>query len=497
MDQGDYKPENYIRPFKNVSNSYTDPSLNEVNPRCFKDDVTTLFVNKLFMTTNPQELRIMLPAFLDYTYHTIQSTLATSLTEKIIQYNKEYTDLHINITPLDCNEHAFVIFKGGTLMNLMYENYLENIDIDLSRNQLPDLGNIKINGNYITPLNFDIERKDVIKGMTDSSKSFFGIIGKKFATSDTDYSLYIDAKTSERFNIIQFFAIPLIATALQVISNKFESYYECIVNVNNECLDSMSDYNLDLVDTPERNELLRAILDTFKKIIKTDIIDGIGIVSYENYVKCMFFLNICVLDMNICDIHQDHIYSINHNKLHNLYDMYTVCEIISYIKYLNFSQYAELYGDEFDKILIPPLEQHLNHINRRDVAFISVFNDSLLENIKTRILRILDNKFKYLVINNFYTKKKFEEANKQLAADEEYIKGKMAEIDSIKRMQRAMRHIDRVSMKKVMENFEYFAGMTFFTKKKLLHQMIKKIIINSRKGVPVRIERIVWREGFD
>ena len=94
-------------------------------------------------------------------------------------------------------------------------------------------------------------------------------------------------------------------------------------------------------------------------------------------------------------------------------------------------------------------------------------------------------------------KKKFEEANKQLAADEEYVKGKMAEIDSIKRMQRAMRHIDRVSMKKVMENFEYFAGMTFFTKKKLLHQMIKKIIINSRKGVPVRIERIVWREGFD
>ncbi len=94
-------------------------------------------------------------------------------------------------------------------------------------------------------------------------------------------------------------------------------------------------------------------------------------------------------------------------------------------------------------------------------------------------------------------KKKFEEANKQLAADEEYVKGKMAEIEAIKRRQRAMRHVDRTSLKKVMENFEYFAGMPFFTKKKLLHQMIKQIVINSRKGVPVRIERIAWREGFD
>jgi site-specific DNA recombinase len=94
-------------------------------------------------------------------------------------------------------------------------------------------------------------------------------------------------------------------------------------------------------------------------------------------------------------------------------------------------------------------------------------------------------------------KKRFEEANRQLAADEEYIKGKMAEIDAIKRRQLAMRHVDRASLKKVMGNFEYFAGMPFFTKKKLLHQMIKEIVINSRKGMPVRIERIVWREGFD
>ena len=115
-----------------------------------------------------------------------------------------------------------------------------------------------------------------------------------------------------------------------------------------------------------------------------------------------------------------------------------------------------------------------------------------LQDTQARAARLFEG-----FLDGAITKKKFEEANKQLAADEEYVKGKMAEIDSIKRMQRAMRHIDRASMKKVMDNFEYFAGMPFFTKKKLLHQMIKKIIINSRKGVPVRIERIVWREGFD
>ncbi|MFH1539132.1 MAG: recombinase family protein [bacterium] len=94
-------------------------------------------------------------------------------------------------------------------------------------------------------------------------------------------------------------------------------------------------------------------------------------------------------------------------------------------------------------------------------------------------------------------KKKFEEANKQLAADEEYLKGKLEEIEDTKKKHRAIREMDRATLKKLTDDFEYFNRMRPFTRKKLLHQMIEKVVINSRKGSPVQLEEIIWREGFE
>ncbi len=115
-----------------------------------------------------------------------------------------------------------------------------------------------------------------------------------------------------------------------------------------------------------------------------------------------------------------------------------------------------------------------------------------LQDTQARAARLFEG-----FIDGVVSKKKFEETNRLLAADEEYIKGKVADLESAKRRQLSLQYMESVSMKKLLDILEYFSDMPFFTKKKLLHQMIEKIVINSRKGMPVQIEQIVWRVGFE
>ncbi len=172
---------------------------------------------------------------------------------------------------------------------------------------------------------------------------------------------------------------------------------------------------------------------------------------------------------------------------------------------LRYCRQRRVEAEALEAMVLEHVKERMREISERleDAVADRLFTDESFQRMETALQKELQETQARAArlfegfLDGGVSKKKFEEANRQLAADEEYVKGKLSEIEEMKRRQRAMRNIDRTALKKVMANFEYFAGMTALTKKKLLHQMIKKIIINSRKGSPVRIERIDWREGFD
>ncbi|MFA6568859.1 MAG: recombinase family protein [Victivallales bacterium] len=162
-------------------------------------------------------------------------------------------------------------------------------------------------------------------------------------------------------------------------------------------------------------------------------------------------------------------------------------------------------SEELEKMVLDKAKEHIRLIFKQleDGVTEQLFSDGKLQEMEAALkLELQDTQARAArlfegFIDGAVSKKKFEAANHLLAADEEYIKGKISELESAKRRQLSLQYMENVPMTELLDSFEYFSDMPFFTKKKLLHQMIEKIVTNSRKGMPVQIEQIVWRAGFE
>ena len=238
--QGLLQRQDYVN--KRRMTDFDDVDDNQTAWRVFRDTTTTAYVQTYFNTPE------VLAAFIDYTYHAIFSHIILNMNKKIIEYTKQSPKYHIK--PICGRENAFLLFKGGTLMNILYSDHLKtfidkyagmNMQQVIASLGLPvdaqdedkkdedeDLQNI--NYSNISGLNVDLETGKTVD-LPDTFGTFFGtLLKKKFAVSDTDYSLYINADTSERFDILHKFAIIELAGALEQMANKFESYFIAVKN---------------------------------------------------------------------------------------------------------------------------------------------------------------------------------------------------------------------------------------------------------------------------
>lgn len=198
--------------------------------RYFKDQSTDFFT-KVFLSDD--KIRWM---FVDYVYHILLFNLNTKI-------NKLLEDLYE--TYMFENEHFYLVFKGGNVMNLYYGNLKTQID------------------EYRKNCAYQFDKHFIIANVKDFLKD----LDNNFQISDVDFSLYIDCMDYIKYLKISHCIKIIVSDTLKSISVDFDNYYDSVMNstVNKnyipiECTDTMKQ-----LETKETN--FRIFIDLLKKIL--------------------------------------------------------------------------------------------------------------------------------------------------------------------------------------------------------------------------------------
>lgn len=168
--------------FKRVDTfkDYLEDNSNKI--RTYRDTVTSVFTDEI-LGKSYQNLYY----FIDYVFTELQSDLNKHM-NNIIMNNP-------NVSPMNNKEGVYIIFKGGTLMHFMYNEYTSKIPSNI--------------------------QKDIIETIKD-----------KFKLSDIDYSLYICAQSNERFELFRNISTKIMLRTLQNISENFDNYFKNCDEIN-------------------------------------------------------------------------------------------------------------------------------------------------------------------------------------------------------------------------------------------------------------------------
>ena len=245
--------------------------------RYFKDQSTDFFT-KVFLSDD--KIRWM---FVDYVYHILLFNLNTKI-------NKLLEDLYE--TYMFENEHFFLVFKGGNVMNLYYGNLKTQID------------------EYRKNCPYQFDKHFIIANVKDFLKD----LDNNFQISDVDFSLYIDCMDYIKYLKISHCIKIIVSDTLKSISVDFDNYYDSVMNstVNKNYIP------IKCTDTMKQLETNETKFRFFIDLLKNNIV---GIT--EIYLKNLFIRAISIF-----------------NKPHQLIKLYLVFEKIA-LKY-NFDLSNEL-----------------------------------------------------------------------------------------------------------------------------------------------------------
>jgi hypothetical protein len=323
--------------------------------RLFRDTVTDAYIETYF--SDPS----IVIDFLDYTYHFIYSSILIGINKGILSYNESNQKYHIK--PICGPENIFLIFKGGTIMNMLYSKYINEISIkyrDIKIDAISEyFSNVLDQKIKLSDLNIDLETGNAYNN--NNFGSFCDILKKKFAVSDIDYSLFINAETSERFDIIHKFVILELGKALDNISTIFENYFNSVQE--NYPKNDNDDFDNIPNSTDDENYRYSTLLVELKNFIYFKQKINIDNISYEINDNVTEFIK--TFDPT----------AITH--LYYLYDGLQIVDLLLYIKSVNSS-------DIFQTI---------------DVI-------SLRFNIVAKINLLVSKKINNLMKGNYYTREK-------------------------------------------------------------------------------------------
>jgi hypothetical protein len=159
--------------------------------RFFKDKTTELYT-KVFLSDDKKRW-----IFVDYLYHKILFNLNTKINKLLKELYNTY---------LFKNEHYYLVFKGGNVMNLFYSPVKSQIN------------------EYKKNCSYEVNKDYIIKDVKD----FLDDLDNNFQISDVDFSLYIDCLDYNKFLKISHCLKIIISENLVNISNNFDSYYESV-----------------------------------------------------------------------------------------------------------------------------------------------------------------------------------------------------------------------------------------------------------------------------
>lgn len=379
---------NNLGEYKHCDTYITDPS-NDTNVRIFRDLVTDIYTKTFF------EDKRNLYTLLDYTYHELYSSVILGVGAKIHKLNNNN---NYDIRPLYGSECIYLIFKGGTVMNLLFNDAFDEKRIEQTQ--------LNITDDNITPFNYDIISNTTPDGSTNDVSYFFkNYIKKNFAVSDTDYSLYIYTHNNERFSMIKKIAVESLADGFEAMTDFFDRYLTFILeNQNEEYV-----YNLPHANIPNTNNekdhsfnLLRNLKENLSKIRTSEINNNM-----EN-------LNIKIPPwiINTNNIN-------NCLNLHSLYNFIQHVDLLIYINKLN-----------------PNLSNILGNVNLGNIRTI----------IQKRITDLIEKKKANLVNNYFYTQEKIQK----------FMTNLRSAYDNIQNDKNANKHYftDKIEIKKVNYNLD-------------------------------------------
>lgn len=372
--------------YKNTLSEVNDASKNNSAVRIFRDITTDVYTDT-FLKDNDQ-----LNNFLDYTFHLLYSQTIHQINKNIIIYNENNPDSHIK--PICGSERVYLIFKGGTLMNNFFLSHVE-----ILKEKHRKISSTDVSNKYdveLSKFNEDLENNTSANTSTDTFDNFSDILKKKFAISDTDYSLVIHTMDHSRFNVIYYFAIKALESAFNILNNNFNEYYNNILNpmnnlnkknsINNSVSNTM-EYKYDENRTLILNEL-RNIVDS--KNIAENIIENIA----EHITIALVYIDSKQTEINSCA------------DIYYLYDMVEIVNLLIYIRDLN-SPYS--FNETILKINLNDIQDKLN-------SRITSLIEGKLVNLKNGLF------YEYDKINTFKKNmlKKYEDIQNDIEANKTF-----------------------------------------------------------------------------
>lgn len=232
---------------KNTIPGVDDASKNKTAVRAFRDITTDVYV-EIFLSDPDQ-----LTNFLDYTFHLLSYKSSIQINKSINDYNRKHPNAEI--LPLCGPERAYLIFKGGTLMNKFYSMHLSELfkGKNFSLEEINDTYKVDL-VNFGVDLESDTNGNDNNNSNNNKNSTyndFLSTLKKKFSVSDTDYSLQLYATEPDRFDIIYKFAVSTLSQGFDAMNFIFDNYLNDVSNPNHSVNfpDSIYDHTDDTNDT--------------------------------------------------------------------------------------------------------------------------------------------------------------------------------------------------------------------------------------------------------
>ena len=181
--------------------------------RIFKDMSTDSFINVIFDVNSRDKLF----NFVDYTFYEIFTAIP-----------KIHILLNSHGHSLKPNEYITVIFKGGNVMSLFFDDITQKtLNSQVQNFQLNQLVEyLKTHGINIGHIDSD----SLFVNSHDNVANFFTNQKKKFKISDVDYTMYFNINDPVRYKIISQIFYQILVNSLVKIRNFFDSYYESVRN---------------------------------------------------------------------------------------------------------------------------------------------------------------------------------------------------------------------------------------------------------------------------
>jgi hypothetical protein len=312
----------------------------------------------------------LLGLFLDYTFHILYSNIITKINKTLIDELPFKQNPISHLKPLVGSERIFLIFKGGTLMKKYFDNYIDKL-INVTKNTKSNDIKTKY-GNFIRDLNIGSNGSPVPSKLpiADTEIEIFKklILQENFKISDTDYSLFINSDTNERFLVIHKYVIGLLGEGFDTMTSKFDEYFNDVQNNTFQKPQPLDD-NL---CSDETGYIESELLNSLRNILNNNInIENIINNNFNSLTTILYNVQLFIINLN----------NLNTKNLYELYDIVQIITLLMYLIKLNPS--CNFYFIDIHNILKKAYKNHCFCINK-----------------------LINNKFILLQINDFYTPEK-------------------------------------------------------------------------------------------